>query len=95
MNDTVDERHVTGLLGSAGKAIASMPGAKNLVARLRDADDPERLARLLQGLDLGVDEPARAVIQEAIRDRARFPEAHALLVRSAEQQLIDRFSSGA
>lgn len=95
MTDQVDERHVGALLGSAGKAIASMPGAKNLVARMRDADEPERLARLLQGLDLGVDEPARAAIQQAILDRDRFPETHALLVRSAEQQLIDRFSSGA
>lgn len=95
MSEKVDERHVGALLGSAGKAIAHMPGAQNLVARLRDAEDPERLARLLQGLDLGVDEPARAVIQQAVLDRNTWREAHAVLVRSAEQQLIERFSSGA
>lgn len=95
MNDKVDERHVGALLGSAGKAIGGMPGAKNLVARLREAESPETLARMLQGLDLGVDEPARAAIQDAVRDEDRWREAHALLVRSAEQQLIDRFSSGA
>lgn len=95
MTDKVDERHVGALLGTAGKTIASLPGAKNLVARLREAETPESLARLLQGLDLGVDEPARATIQQAVRDEGRWREAHALLVRSAEQQLIDRFSSGA
>ena len=95
MVEKVDERHVGALLGTAGKAIASMPGAKNLVARMREADSPERLARMLQGLDLGVDEPARATIQDAVLDERGWREAHALLVRSAEQQLIERFSPGA
>ena len=95
MTEKVDERHVGALLGSAGKAIASLPGAKNLVAKLREAESPESLSRMLQGLDLGVDEPARATIQDAVRDEERWKEAHALLVRSAEQQLIERFSSGA
>lgn len=95
MTEKVDERHVGALLGTAGKAIASLPGAKNLVARLREAESPETLSRMLQGLDLGVDEPARTTIQNAVRDQERWREAHATLVRSAEQQLIERFSSGA
>lgn len=95
MSDKVDERHVGALLGSAGKAIASLPGAKNLVARLREARDPQSLARMLQGLDLGVDEPARHAIQRAVLDEDRWQEAHATLVRSAEQQLTDRFSPSA
>lgn len=88
----VDERYLNALLGTAGKTIAGLPGAKRVVARMKLADSPEDLAYLLQSVDLGVDEPARRAIWQAATDHARWREVHATLVRSAEQSLIDRFS---
>lgn len=90
--DKVDDRHLAALLGSAGKSIAGLPGAKRVVARLKLADSPQDLAYLLQSVDLGVDEPARRTIWEAAADESRWRETHATLLRSAEQHLIDRFS---
>jgi hypothetical protein len=90
-----DDRHLAGLLGSAGKSIASLPGAKRVVARLKLAHSPEDLTYLLQSVDLGVDESARRTIWEAAADTQRWRETHALLLRSAEQHLIDRFSPSA
>ncbi|HEX2021823.1 MAG TPA: hypothetical protein VHH36_03870 [Candidatus Thermoplasmatota archaeon] len=95
MREPTDDRHLVALLGTAGKAIASLPGARRVVARLKDAGSPSDFAALLQSVDLGVDEPARATIVNAARDGARWREVHATLVRSAEQQLTDRFSPSA
>lgn len=92
MQSKVDDRHLAGLLGSAGKSIAALPGAKRVVARLKLAESPEDLTYLLQSVDLGVDEGARRTIWEAAADAARWRDTHALLLRSAEQHLIDRFS---
>ena len=88
----VDERYVNALLGSAGKTIAGLPGARRVVARMKLADSPEDFAYVLQSVDLGVDEMARRAIWEAATDAQRWREAHALLVRAAEQSLVDRFS---
>lgn len=93
MKDKVDDRHLQGLLGSAGKSIANLPGAKRVVARLKLAESPQDFAYLLQSVDLGVDEAARRTIWEAACDESRWRETHAVLMRSAEQQLTDRFSS--
>jgi hypothetical protein len=87
----VDERYLNALLGSAGKSIASAPGAKTVVARMKLVRSPEDFAYLLQSVDLGLDMDARKAIWEAAADKERWRETHALLVRSAEQQLTDRF----
>lgn len=89
----VDEKHLRALLGTAGKSIAHLPGAKTVVARMKAARSPEDLAYVLQSVDLGVEEPARRVIWEAATDREHWRETHAVLLRSAELHLIDRFSS--
>ena len=90
-----DPSTLPGLLGSAGKSLASLPGARRVVERLKHADSPQALAGLLQSIDLGLDEPARSVIADAAMDPARWRDVHALLVRSAEATLHDRFSSSA
>lgn len=92
MQQKVDVRHLRALLGTAGKSIASQPGASHVVARMRLAHSPEDLAYILQNVDLGVDEPARRTIWEAAADKDTWRETHAVLLRSAEQQLIERFS---
>lgn len=92
MAGRVDERYVNALLGSAGKTIAGLPGARRVVARMKLADSPEDFAYVLQNVDLGVDEMARRAIWEVATDREKWREAHAVLLRSAEQSLIDRFS---
>ena len=91
----MDPNHLQALLGSAGKHIASLPGAKRVVARMRVADSPQDLSFLLQSVDLGLEEPARQAIVTAARDEDRWRDVHALLLRSAEQQLVDRFSPSA
>lgn len=91
----VDESHLPGLLGSAGKRIAFMPGAKGVVEQMRRADSRESFARLLHTLDLGVEPPARATIERAANDAEKWREVHATLVRAAEQALIDRFHPSA
>lgn len=88
----VNERHLNALLGTAGKTIAALPGAKRVVAQMKLADTPRDFAYFLQSVDLGVDEPARRTIWEAATDEQRWREVHATLLRSAEQQLTERFS---
>lgn len=95
MLEKVDDRHLHALLGIAGKRIGSLPGAKRVVARMRLVDTPRDFAYLLQSVDLGIDERARRTIWEAATDEARWREVHATIVRSAEQQLTDRFSPSA
>lgn len=91
MKGKVDDRHLNALLGTAGKSIAGLPGAKRVVARMKLADSPADFAYVLQSVDLGLDEPARRTIWEAATDEARWREAHALLVSSAERHLVEKF----
>lgn len=95
MTDKVDERHLTGLLGSVGKSIASMPEAKRVVAQMRDADSPEELLFVLRAADMGVEEPAKRVVWDAATDARQWEEVKSALVRSAELQLAERYSSNA
>lgn len=88
----VDARHLAGLLGSAGKNIAGLPHAKRVIAQLREAKDPRHLCSFLQSVDIGLEEPARQVICDAASDEAQWKEVHSTLVRSAEMQLVERFS---
>lgn len=90
-----DPSTLPGLLGSAGKTLAHLPGARGVVERLKSADSPQALAGVLQSVDLGLDEPARALIQRAALDPQRWRDVHSTLVRSAELQLHERFSSSA
>lgn len=89
--EKIDDRHLHALLGTAGKSIAQLPGAKRVVARIKLARSPRDLAHLLQSVDLGVDEPARKTIWEAASDADRWLEVHATLLRSAELHLVERF----
>lgn len=91
MPHKVDARYLNALLGSAGKSIAQSPGAKGVLARMKLARSPEDLAYVLQNVDLGLDAMARQAIWEAATDREHWHEAHALLVRSAEQHITERF----
>lgn len=93
MMEKVDQRHLHALLGTAGKSIAALPGAKRVVARMKLVESPRDFAYMLQSVDLGVDEAARKTIWEAALDEDRWRETHATLMRSAEQQLVERFYS--
>lgn len=94
MGREVDGRHLTGLLGSAGKSIAAMPDGHRFVARLRSVDSRDDLLRVLKHADLGVEKPARQVITDAAAGR-RWEEVRATLLMSAEMQLHERFNSNA
>lgn len=87
------QRHLVGLLGSAGRAIAKAPGAFAAVDELRNVNDPEAFRAFLQRMDLGMEEPAAQVVREAATDEERWREARATLLRSAEQQLADMWSA--
>lgn len=88
----VDEKHLQALLATTGKHIAQLPGARRVVARMRVADSPQDLSFLLQSVDMGIEEPARRMVLEAARDEAQWEQVHAMLVRSAELHLTERFS---
>lgn len=91
------ERHLPGLLGAAGKSIALAPNAKERIDALRRVGDRDAFLRFLEReeVDLGLDARATGTILNAARDESRWRDAHAALLRSAEQQLVDRFSSSA
>lgn len=89
--EKVDDRHLKALLGSAGKSIAQLPRAKDVVAKIKLARSPQDFAYLLQNVDLGMDEPARQTIWAAACDKDRWEETHATLLRSAEMHLVERF----
>jgi hypothetical protein len=89
----VEPRHLQGLLGSAGKSLAAMPDGRRIVERLRAADSKEDLLFILRSADLGVEPPARDVIQDAAtRD---WEDVKATLLMSAELQIHERYSSNA
>jgi hypothetical protein len=91
----VDPRHIMGLLGTAGKSLARAPGAHEVVARVREARSPAELARVLAPFDLGLDGPARRVVERELARPARWEAMRAALGRSAELALAERFQSGA
>lgn len=89
----VEPRHLQGLLGTAGKSMAAMPDGKRIIERLREADSRDDFLFVLRSADLGVDAPAREVIQdEAWR---RWQDVKATLLQSAELQLQERYDSNA
>jgi hypothetical protein len=89
----VEPRHLQGLLGTAGKSLAAMPDGKRIVERLRDADSRDDLLFILRSADLGVDPPAREVIQDEAR--RSWQGVKATLLQSAELQLHERYDSNA
>lgn len=95
MAEKLDERHLAGILGSMGKSIAAMPEGKRVVDQLREAHSEEDFLFLLRSADLGVDEPARRMVLDAAADDRRWEDVRATLLRSAELQLTERFSSNA
>lgn len=93
MERGVDERHLPGLLGSAGKSIAAMPDGAKMVEHLRLANSRDELLFILRSANLGVEAPARAVIQQAAQ--ANWQEVKNTLLMSAELQVHERYHSSA
>lgn len=91
----IDEKHLTGIIGSVGKAIAGMPEAKRVVKEMRDASSREDLLFVLRSAEMGVDEPAKRLVWDAASDAQHWEEVKSALVRSAELQLTERYSSNA
>ena len=89
----VDERHLTGILGTVGKSIAAMPEGKRVVDQMRRADSPDELLFVLRSADLGVDEPAQRLVRDAATEH--WEDVKSALLRSAELQLTERYSSNA
>lgn len=95
MAEKVDERHLTGILGTVGKSIAAMPEGRRVVEQMRVADSPQDLLFVLRSADLGVDEPAKRLVCDAATDERHWEEVKGTLLRSAELQLAERYSSNA
>lgn len=93
----MDERNLPGLLGSVGKSLAYTPQARETVRELKAVETREGFLGFLDAYrdKLGVDEPAAQLIRDAAMDAHRWKDAHASLLRSAEQQVIERFSPSA
>ena len=85
----VDDKHLVGLLGTAGKAIAAMPEGKRVVESLRKARSKDDLLFVLTSADLSLAAPARKVITDAAS--ADWKALQASLLRSAEMQLVERY----
>ena len=94
-SEKVDERHLTGILGSVGKSIAAMPEGKRVVDQMRAADSPQALLFVLRSADLGVEEPAQRLVRDAAMDEQHWEDVKSTLLRSAELQLAERYSSNA
>lgn len=62
----MDSNSVRGLLGSAGKALARLARSEEIAARLESAETGKEVGELLGDLDLGVSEPARSEIVDAL-----------------------------
>lgn len=89
----IDEKHLNGLLGTAGKAIAAMPEGPRVVESLKKARSREDVLFVLQSADLSLADPARKVITDAAREDWR--DLQARLLKSAEMQLIERYHANA
>lgn len=85
----VDEKHLPGLLGTAGKAIAAMPEGKRVVESLRKARSRDDLLFVLRSADLSLADPARKVITDAARED--WESLRGALLRNAEMQLVERY----
>jgi len=95
MAGRVDPKHLAGLLGTAGKAIAAMPEGKRVVDEVRRAATRDDLLFVLRSADLGLDDPAADTVRRAAADAKHWEEVKATLLRSAELQLTERYSSNA
>lgn len=95
MAENVDPKHLTGILGTVGKNLAAMPEGKRVVAELREAHSSEDVVFLLQSAQLGIEDPAKEMVLHAVQDEAQWEEIRATLLRSAELQLTERYSSNA
>jgi len=95
MSEKVDERHLAGILGSVGKSIAAMPEGRRVVEQMRQAGSPEEFLFVLRSAEMGVDEPARRLVWDAANDARHWEEVKGTLLRSAELQLTERYSSNA
>jgi hypothetical protein len=89
----VSDRHLTGLLGTAGKAIATMPEGKRVVQQLKQARSRDELLFLLRSVDLSLADPARDVVTRAAT--TDWEDVRAAILRSAQLQLHERFDSSA
>lgn len=85
--------HLAGLFGTAGKAIAKSPSAFAHVETLRNVKDVDEFRSFLKETDLGVATPAAEAIRDAAGQEISWKEAHATMLRSAEQQLADMYSA--
>lgn len=95
MSDAVDVKHLPALLGSAGKSIAGMPEGRKVIEQLRRARTKEDVLFVLRSVDLGFADPAREMVTRAAQDDAQWRDVKALLLRSAEHQLHERYSANA
>ena len=93
MRSSVSDKHLVGLLGTAGKAIAGMPEGPRVVETLRKARSRDDLLFVLRGADLSLAEPARKVVTDAARED--WEGVRASLLRSAEMQLVERYHANA
>ncbi len=89
----IDERHLTGLLLTAGKAMASMPEGRRVVEQLKKATSRDDLLFLLRSADLSLADPARNVVMGAASKD--WENVRSTLLRSAEVTLHDLYSANA
>lgn len=94
-SEEVDVKHLTGILGSVGKAIAAMPEGRRVIDRIRVASSREDLVFLLRSAEMGVAPPAQKLVLDAANDERQWEDVRSTLLRSAELQLTERFSSNA
>lgn len=73
--------------------MAAMPDGPKLVQHLREADSRDALLFILRSADLGVETPARKVIQNAAENN--WEDVKNTLLMSAEQQIHERYHSNA
>lgn len=93
--EEIDVKHLTGILGSVGKSIAAMPEGRRVIDRMRRADSSDDLVFLLRSAELGVAPPAQKLVLDAAGDERQWEDVRSTLLRSAELQLTERYSSNA
>lgn len=90
-----DPRHLQGLLGTAAKRLAAAPLGRRVLEDVRAARSPKELRRILASVDLGLEPPAREMVEDAAGNPAQWEAIHATLLRAAELSQAERFQSGA